>query len=132
MRILVCILCLNIFLNASQIVLFAIKDINYKALLTNQNISKKPLLKKDKELRCLPFTQEALEAGNYRAKHYIKKGSIICKKDVYLPQNNRVIFNFGAIKIEKSGKVVRETSNYVRIKNESGKVEKIYKDGRIK
>ena len=40
-----------------------------------------------------------------------------------------MIFDFGNIEIEKDGKVIKDTKQYVRIKNNDGTIEKIYKDG---
>ena len=109
-------------------VLVAIKDINYKQRVSVDNVKLAPVMKK---LRCKALKREDVIGTEYRAKHYITKGSILCKKDVYIPTKNRLLFNFGSIEIERNGKLIRETDEYIRIKNDNGKVEKIYKDGRL-
>ncbi len=79
---------------------------------------------------CIPATKEDILSNNFRAKVYLKKDNILCKKDIYKVDKNRLIFKFGMIEIERDGKVLNQTSDYIRIKNSNGKIEKFYKDGR--
>ncbi len=122
-------LCFAIGLEASYDVVKARYKISYKQKITKSNIykDKTPKIKK----YCIPISVEDILSTQYRAKKYIKRDEIICTKDVYkLKTNNRLLFNFGAIQIEKDGKIIRETKDYVRIKNDNGEVQKIYKNGR--
>jgi len=67
--------------------------------------------------------------NKYRAKHYIFKNKPICKKDVYIPASKKIKFNFGLLEIERDGEIIKETDNYIKIKNLNGTIEKIYKHG---
>jgi hypothetical protein len=87
-----------------------------------------PRLKK----ACLPLTLKQVQNNEYTSTHYINKNSIICKKDVKVYKDESVVFNFGGLEIEKKGKIVYENEKFIRIKKENGKIEKIYKDGRLK
>lgn len=79
---------------------------------------------------CIPISLKDLEKGEYLTRHYINKGSVLCKKDFKLLENNEVVFNFGGLKILKKGKIVYENKDFIRFKNLDGSIEKIYKDGR--
>lgn len=82
--------------------------------------------------KCDPITLKYLEGKKLIAAHHINKGTIICKDNLTTYQKKSVLFNFGAIQIEKNAKVINENDEYIMIKNENGKKDKIYKDGRIK
>lgn len=81
---------------------------------------------------CIPLTLKDIQNNEYITTHYINRNSILCQKDVKTYKDNSVLFNFGSIQIEKKGKVVFENDKLIRIKNENGKIEEIYKDGRLK
>jgi len=90
--------------------------------------------KKVKSVRksCIPATLNGIGQDYYISTHYINPGSIICEKDISIYEKKTVIFNFGNIEIEKEGKVVGETKQYIRIKKPNGRIEKIYKNGTTK
>jgi len=81
---------------------------------------------------CIPLTLKDVQNNEYRSTHYINKKSIICQSDVKTYKEESVVFNFGGLEIEKRGKIIYENDNFIRIKKENGKIEKIYKDGRLK
>jgi len=78
---------------------------------------------------CIPVTLSGMGQDYYISTHYINPGSIICEKDIKIYEKNTVLFNFGNIEIEKEGKVIGETNQYIRIKKPNGRIEKIYKNG---
>ncbi len=104
--------------------------INYKEIISINKLSKHKVLSVKKH--CIPATVNDFETNKFVATHYMKKGSIICQKDIELYNKNSVLFNFGTIEIEKNGKVIFENEKYIRIKKDDGKIEKIYKDGRLR
>ncbi len=81
---------------------------------------------------CIPLTLKQVQNNEYRTTHYINKKSIICQNDVKIYKKESVVFNFGSLEIEKRGKIIYENDNFIRIRKENGKIEKIYKDGRLK
>lgn len=81
---------------------------------------------------CVPVTLSQIQNNEYVTTHYINKNSIICQKDLKTYSDNSVLFNFGSLQIEKKGKIVFENKQFIRIKRDDGKIEKIYKDGRLK
>ncbi len=81
---------------------------------------------------CIPLKLSELQNTDYITTHHINKNTIICSKDVKKYENESIIFNFGGVKIEKKGKVIYENKDFIRIKNNDGTIEQIYKDGRIK
>jgi hypothetical protein len=81
---------------------------------------------------CKPVKLSDLNKAPYIAKHYMSKGSIVCHKDIKRYEKSSILFDFGTLEIEKDGKVINNTNKYIKIKKPNGKVEKIYKDGRIK
>ena len=87
-----------------------------------------PKLKK----ACNPLTLNQVQNNEYLSTHYINKNSVLCQKDVRVYKNESVVFKFGGLEIEKKGKIVFENDKFIRIKKENGKIEKIYKDGRLK
>ena len=123
------------FTQASVQVVKASKTIKYKDLID----SKKVFLDRVDESKikrfCKHVTKKDIINNTYYAKKHMKKGYILCLKDLYKINSNtqeKVIFNFGSIEIEKSAKLIRETKDYVKIKNQNGKIEKIYKDGSLR
>ena len=95
---------------------------------SNLRLMHVPKLKKS----CIPLTLKEVQNNEYRATHYINRKSIICQNDVKIYKKESVIFNFGGLEIEKKGKIIYENDDFIRIKKENGKIEKIYKDGRLK
>lgn len=104
-------------------------DINYKELVNLEDLYKSNVTSVKKF--CEPVDENDFKTTKYRASRYLKKGTILCKKDLDKDKNNSVLFNFGSIQIERPGKIIFENDEYIRIKREDGQVEKIYKDGRI-
>jgi len=111
-------------------VLVAKEKIKYKEQIS----VKKLTLKKAKKIyrHCVPVSLNDLNKSSYIAKHYISRGSILCTKDIKKYEKSSILFDFGSLEIEKDGKVINNTKKYIKIKKPDGKVEKIYKDGRIK
>jgi len=122
---------INSFAAELVFVPISIKNINYREEVSTSNYKKveyNDLNKRIYNMRCRNYlTSDDLVENLYRAKHYIKKGKIICKKDVYLSDAHKIKFNFGLLEIEKDGEILNETSKYIRIKNADGTIEKIYK-----
>lgn len=111
-------------------VLVVKNQIKYKEKIIIKNLSFK---KTDKVYRhCVPVKLSDLHNNEYIATHYMSKGTILCTKDIKKYVKSSVLFNFGNLEIEKEGKVISDTNKYIKIKKPDGKVEKIYKDGRIK
>jgi len=104
----------------------AIKNINYNERVT---INKVLLFPYDKKLRCESIDISVLDKNYYVAKHYLIKGKPICKKDIKIGKKPIIRIDFGNIIIEKEGKIISETKQYIKIKTPSGKIEKIYKNG---
>jgi len=111
-------------------VLVAKEKIRLKEKIKTKNLRVKKVKKVKKS--CFPVTLDTISSQQYIAKHFMNKGAIICEKDIKVYKKNTVLFNFGNIEIEKEGKVVGETKKYIRVKKPNGKIEKIYKDGRVK
>lgn len=123
-------LLLCIFLTSnlfSAKILSAKIKIQYKELISTSSLKYITLDKLPN--RCNPLLLEHLDQNKYIAKHYIKKGSILCLEDVKVYKKESVLFNFGNIQIEKDGKVIFENDKYITIKKRNGKIEKIYKNG---
>jgi hypothetical protein len=112
-------------INASVLVVKASKDINYKAKINSSVVYLAYV--NDVKRSCSPISKKDIIAHQYRAKLILKKNRIICKKDLYIGQLNKLIFDFGNIAIERDGKLIKETTDYIKIRNENGKIEKIYK-----
>ena len=104
--------------------------INYKEIISVKKLSSANVLSVKKY--CIPATISDFEQDKYFAKHYIRKGSIICLKDIEKYRKNSILFNFGSIQIERNGKLIFENDEYIKIKRNDGKIEKIYKDGRLR
>jgi len=120
------ILSLNLY---SLEVIITNSKINYKELIDLTKLSSSTVLSVKKF--CIPIQISDLKNKKYIAKRYLKKGSVICKKDIKEYSKKSVLFNFGTIEIEKQGKIIFENNKYIKIKKIDGKVEKIYKDGRL-
>ena len=99
-----------------------------KIIASKLRLMNVPVLKK----ACTPLTLNQVQNNEYISTHYINKNSILCKKDVRSYKKESVIFKFGGLEIEKKGKIIYENDDFIRIKQEDGKIEKIYKDGRLK
>jgi hypothetical protein len=124
-----------VYLQASSVeVIKASRYIKYKNQISKSDlyIDTVDISKIDKF--CNPIARGDFLNSHFRAKKHIKKDKILCIRDIYKSNivNNKILFNFGLIEIEKSGKIVRETREYVRIKDENGNLQKIYKNGKIK
>ena len=70
--------------------------------------------------------------NTYEAKHYIVKNKVICNKDVKISVNNKIRYDFGNIVIERNGEVVGETKRFIKVKNNDGSIDKIYKNGQLR
>ena len=103
--------------------------INYNEIINIENVVKANVSEVKKY--CEPVRYEDLQNNKYIATHYLQEGLILCTKDVEFYTKNSVLFNFGAIQIERDGEIVYENDEYVKIKKRDGKIEKIYKDGRV-
>lgn len=117
----------SLYLNAASL-LVAKNEIGYneKVLITDlmaKNVSQPN--------HCIPLTLTDLNNDTYVTLHFILKGSILCHNDVKVYKKESVVFDFGSLQIEKNGKVIYENDEYIRIKRDDGKIEKIYKDGRL-
>ncbi len=121
----------NSFADSVKFVPISIKNINYKNEIVKNHyklVEFNDLNKKIYNVRCKEYLNlHDLQSNKYRAKHYIRKNKVICKKDVFASSSKKIKFNFGFLEIEKDGEVIKETSKYIRIKNADGTVEKIYK-----
>lgn len=111
-------------------VLIAKESIKYEEKLSTSKLRLVNVNKIKKS--CIPLTLSNVQNNEYRTTHYINRNSIICQKDVKIYENNSVLFNFGALQIEKKGQIIFENDKFIRIKKDNGKIEKIYKDGRLK
>ncbi|MEA3288576.1 MAG: hypothetical protein U9Q04_00230 [Campylobacterota bacterium] len=130
MKLITLIVILNTFIfgQNEQLVPVSKKPINWKGQLTPYEVK---LMHISNKYNCKKYLNiQSLKDGKYRAKHYILKDKAICAEDVYIEKSKKIKFNFGLLEIERSGEVVRETDDYIKIKNRDGKIEKIYKDGR--
>lgn len=105
------------------------KTINYKSILSITDLSLKKVATIPKV--CKPLTLDNIQRNKYQAKHLLYKGRVICLKDVKIYKKESVVFKFGALEIEKNGKIIFENDEFIRIKRNDGKIEKIYKNGRI-
>jgi 5-bromo-4-chloroindolyl phosphate hydrolysis protein len=102
------------------------KRISYQKQITSVDFIKKDVKKVKRN--CKPMTYKQLKSKKYYAKHIILKNSVVCQSDVKIINKEKVIFNFNDVfEIEKNGKVLRQTKEYVRFKNHNGKIETIYK-----
>jgi hypothetical protein len=121
-------ICFSNILNAQYYdVLVANKDIKYKSIVTLNDIFSKQVSILPK--RCIPIEKKDFLNIKLMAKHYIRSGRVLCVKDLKVDTQNRIIFDFGTMQIEKRGKIIFENKKYIKIQTPDGKIEKIYKDG---
>jgi len=115
-------------LSASDILLpVSVKAINWKEKITPSNVK---LIKKNDKYKCKKYIDiDVLKKNKYRAKHYILKNKPLCLDDVYIQSEKKIKFNFGFLEIEKDGELIKETNEYIKIKNVDGTMTKIYKNG---
>ena len=111
-------------------VVVAKQNIHFNEFITLKMIttSSVPSVKR----HCIPATIEDFRTKKLQATHYMKRGYVICQDDIKEFDKKSILFNFGAIEIEKNGKIIFENDDYIRIKKSNGDIEKIYKDGRLK
>ncbi len=110
-----------------ELVPISITTINWKESIVSQNVK---LIKPNDEYNCKKYLDiEVLKQNQYRAKHYILKNKAICDEDVYIQSDKKIKFNFGFLEIEKDGELIKETNEYIKIKNLDGTIIKIYKNG---
>jgi len=120
-------LCLYSFVfgQRNNVVPIAVKNIGYKQLITVKSVK---LVKVSSKYKCKNYLNlDMLKEDKYRAKHYIRKGKVICASTTFTSSAQKINFNFGSLEIERDGEVINETDKYILIKNPNGKREKIYK-----
>lgn len=103
--------------------------INYKETISPSKLSTKEISSVRKY--CIPMKISDFQKEKYTAKRYLKKGTVLCTRDVESFSKNSVLFKFGTIEIETPGKIIYENDKYIKIKRADGEIEKIYKDGRL-
>lgn len=120
---------LNLNLFAAS-VLISKESLNYEEKID----SSKVIVQNVDEIHksCIPLKLSELQNEEYTTLHHINKNTIICLKDVKKYENETIIFNFGGLRIEKKGKIIYENKDFIRLKNDDGTIEQIYKDGRTK
>ncbi len=131
-KIVITFLLATIIAQASVEVVRAAENIKYKALISKSNVFIDSVDKKDIKSYCQPVLKKDIITYSSYAKSHIKKGDILCKRNIHhvnKKDQEKILFNFGAIQIEKNGKVIRETKDYIKIRNSQGDIEKIYKSG---
>ncbi|MGB5919667.1 hypothetical protein [Arcobacter sp.] len=111
-------------------VIIAKIDIPFRSALTPSNVAILQIEKLPDD--CKPISLKELKGTKYFTSKYLQKDKVICHSDLKKEDSNRVIFNFGSIQIETPGKIMYENDEYIKIRKQNGKVEKIYKDGRDK
>jgi hypothetical protein len=127
-KLLLCFLPLVINANEINIVPIANKNINYKSKIYNYDVR---LIQENQKFKCKNYIDViTLKKNKYFAQHYIAKDRAICAEDVFIPRSNTIRFKFGNLEIEREGTVIKETDEYIKIKNFDGTIDKIYKDGR--
>lgn len=121
-------LLVNQFLVGDVLVPIAKKNIKYKEKILSYDVV---FVKESKQHSCKKYIDmNLLKQNKYYAKSFLRKGKVICKRNVTVPEGNTVRFKFGNLEIEKEGRVLNETDQYIKIKNLDGTINKIYKDGR--
>jgi hypothetical protein len=114
--------------NEINIVPIANKNIDYKSKIYTYDVR---LIQANQKFKCKKYINVIdLKKNKYYASHYIAKDRTICASDVFIPESNTIRFKFGNLEIEREGEIVKETDEYIRIKNLDGTIDKIYKDGR--
>ncbi|NVJ52303.1 MAG: hypothetical protein HWD90_01320 [Campylobacteraceae bacterium] len=111
-------------------VIIAKEDIHFNNFITLEMITMGNV--QSVKRNCIPATIDDFKAKKVQATHYMKRGYVLCKDDIKEFNQKSVLFDFGAIEIEKNGRIIFENDDYIRIKKSNGDIEKIYKDGRIK
>ena len=104
-------------------------NIKYKEHLNYDNLT---IITTNKKVRCKIFDINKLNQNTYEAKHYIIKNRPICEKDVKISANKKIRYDFGNIVIERNGEVIGETKKFIKIKNNDGSIDKIYKNGQVR
>ncbi len=118
----------GLFAQNVNVVPIANKNINYKSKIYSYDVR---LVQENKKYKCKKYVNVlTLKQNKYFAKHYIAKNRAICEEDVFIPQSNTIRFKFGNLEIEREGTIIKETDQYIKIKNFDGTIDKIYKDGR--
>ncbi len=112
-------------------VIITTSKINFKEIISSSKLTVSNVEKVKKF--CIPMKVSDFTKKKFIAKRYLKKGTVLCAKDVqdYDKNKESVVFNFGSIQIERPGKVIFENDKYIKIRKLDGKIEKIYKDGRL-
>lgn len=112
---------------AVQLVPMSKKDIKYKEKIYFHDVY---FIEASNKYSCKKYLIPNLLRQNlYYARRYIQKNKPICDKDVLYKKKNIIRFKFGNLIIEKEGELLKETDEYIKIKNSDGKIVKIYKDG---
>jgi len=113
---------LFINLNAKEIYI-ATENISYKTLLIDgENIKLKNVTKIPHY--CTPVT---VIDGRVISKNYIRKGRVICKRNLKKEVQDVITFDFGNIQIIKSTKILKTDKKSITIRNQNGGIEKIDK-----
>lgn len=112
----------------SKEVIVAKVDIHYKTEITPSLLTILNVDNIDKNCKIVKI--EDLKNNKYVASKFIKENKILCFDDLNKKDDNKIIFKFGSIEIETEGKILYENDEFIRIKRNDGKIEKIYKDGR--
>lgn len=110
----------------SEMILVSNKDINYKEIVDEKNLR---YIQSDQKIRCRVFDKNLFRVKSYEARHYIKKNRAICYKDLKMVKVNKVRYDFGNIVIQRDGKILGETNEYIKVKSNNGKIYKIKKNG---
>ncbi len=113
-----------------QLVPMSKKAIKYKEKIYSHDVY---FIEASEKYSCKEYLVPSLLKQNlYYARRYIQKNRAICDKDVIYKQKNTIQFKFGNVIIEKEGELLKETDEYIKIKNSDGKIIKIYKDGKTR
>lgn len=102
-------------------------DIKYKTIIKAKDLKLKEITKIP--AYCKPIDIDELSQKKYIAKHRINKGKLVCKRNIMEVKKDSVVFKFGEyLEIERDIKVIQNTRDFIKIKTEDGRMEKIYKD----
>lgn len=104
--------------------------INYHEIISLSKLAVSDVYKVKKN--CTPLQISDFKSKKLLASRYLRKGTILCTKDIEEYKKSSVLFNFGSIEVERPGKVIFENDEYIKIKRVDGEIEKIYKDGRLR
>lgn len=111
-------------------VVVASQAINFNEIIDPQMVQKAEVA--NVKRHCVPVPYEDFVNKKLQATHYMRKAYVLCEKDVQEYKKEAVLFDFGAIEIEKEGEIIFENDEYIRIRKIDGDIEKIYKDGRLR